>query len=130
MKKNKTLMVIFGLIMWPIIIATPLVISEYLMGLAKSELKFGEIPEAQLMLGIMSGLFGALIFIGISYFIAFIIKKIKKSSIVSGAHIFFVITCLLTVLFIATNGKKVIDVLSLEKDNVEMMQKRIQEIMD
>jgi cobalamin biosynthesis protein CobD/CbiB len=125
MKKNKTLMIIFGLIMWPIIIATPLVISEYLMGLAKSELKFGEIPEAQLMLGIMSGLFGALIFIGISYFIAFIIKKI-----VSGAHIFFVITCLLTVLFIATNGKKVIDVLSLEKDNVEIMQKRIQEIMD
>tara|TARA_X000000368_G_C23017676_1_gene706495 strand:+ start:947 stop:1339 length:393 start_codon:yes stop_codon:yes gene_type:complete len=130
MKKNKVLMIISGLILWPIIIATPLVIDKYVMGLVKSELKFGEIPQLQLMLGLTSGLFGAVILIGISYFIAFIVKKFKKSSLVSGAYIFFVITSLSTALLIATNGKKLIDVLSLEKDNVEFIQKKIQEKMD
>jgi len=124
---KKILCFIFGLIMWPIIIATPPVISAYFQGLLKSELELGEIPKSILMLGLISGLFTALIFIAISYLIAFIIKKFKKSALINGPFVFFIITCLLTVLFISSYGKTAVDVIKLEKDNVEMMKKIIKE---
>jgi len=127
MKNKKSSMIIFGLIMWPIIIATPPVIKAYFFGLVKSELKLGEIPKSILMLGLFSGLFTALIFIAISYLIAFIIKKFKKSALINGPFVFFIITCLLTVLFISSYGKTAVDVIKLEKDNVEMMKKIIKE---
>jgi hypothetical protein len=129
MKNKKSFMIIFGLIMWPIIIATPQVVNTYLIKLGKSEIAFGEIPMAELISGLFAGLFGALLFIGLSYLLAYIISLIKKSSMINGPVIFFIATCLLTVLFVSSYGKKVIDVLSLEKENVEMMQQRIKGVM-
>ena len=128
MKEKKKLMVFFGIIMWPIIIATPQVVNTYTNKLASSEIAFGEMPTPELMLGLFSGLFGALLIIGFSYLLAFIVSKIKKSPMINGPVIFFIITCLGTVLLISSYGKKVIDVLSLEKDKVEIMQQRIKSL--
>lgn len=128
MKGKKKLMIFFGIIMWPIIIATPQVVNTYLIKLASSEIAFGEMPQPELMLGLFSGLFAALLIIGFSYLLAFIISKIKKSSMINGSVIFFIITCLGTILLISSYGKKVKDLLSLEKDKVEIIQQKIKKL--
>ena len=128
MKLKKSFMVIFGLIMWPIIIATPRVVDSYFIKLATSEIAFGEIPMADLTLGLMAGFFGALLFIGFSYLLAFLISLIKKFPIINGPFIFFILTCLFTVLLISSYGSKIIDAISLEKENVEIIQQRIKKL--
>ena len=127
MKYKNILMLTFGLIMWPIIIATPRVVDSYFIKLAKSEIAFQEIPRADLWIGIFSGLFAALLFIGFSYLLALIISLIKKSSIINGPNIFFIATCLFTILLIKRYGGKVKTALLLERDNVEKIQDKIKE---
>ena len=123
-------MILFGFVMWPIIIATPRVVNAYVQKLITSEIEFREIPQFELMTGLLSGVFAAFIFIGISYLLAFIVSKLRKGSTFNGVTMFFVITCLGTLLLITSYGSKVIEALSFEKENVENIQKRIKELED
>lgn len=123
-------MILFGFVMWPIIIATPRVVNAYVQKLITSEIEFREIPQFELMTGLLSRVFAAFIFIGISYLLAFIVSKLRKGSTFNGVTMFFVITCLSTLLLITSYGSKVIEALSFEKENVENIQKRIKELED
>ena len=123
-------MILFGFVMWPIIIATPRVVNAYVQKLITSEIEFREIPQFELMTGLLSGVFAAFIIIGISYLLAFIASKLRKGSIFNGAKIFFLITCLGTLLLIISYGSKVMEVLSFEKENVENIQNRIKELKE
>jgi uncharacterized membrane protein (UPF0182 family) len=131
MKTRKNiLMILFGFVMWPIIIATPRVVNAYVQKLITSEIEFREIPQFELMTGLLSGVFAALIFIGISYLLAFIVSKFRKNSTFNGATMFFIITCLGTLLLVTSYGSKVIEALSFEKENVENIQDRIKKLED
>ena len=44
--KQKHIFWLFGLIMWPIIIATPLVVNTYVQKLMFSEIEYGQMPGA------------------------------------------------------------------------------------
>ena len=130
MSINKKQMIIFGFIVWPVIIAAVQVTNAYILGLATLELSYGEIPKGMLALGLCAGLFGAVFFIGISYFISFIIKKIKPDTTIHGSYIFFLVTCLFLLLFIANYSITIIQALQLEQADVEYMQQRIREVQD
>ena len=96
--KRKVLIIIFGFVMWPIAIATPYVVSAYMNKVLLSEINIGEMPQPELMLGLFSGLFAAILVMLVSFAIAFVVSQFRESSI-SGLKVFFVITCLYSLLF-------------------------------
>lgn len=120
-------MIIFGFVVWPVIIAAVQVTNAYILGLATLELRYGEIPKEMLALSLCAGLFGAVFFISISYFISFVIKKIKPDTTIHGSYIFFLVTCLFLLLFIVNYSTTIIQALQLEQADVENMQQRIRE---
>lgn len=128
--KQKHIFWLFGLIMWPIIIATPLVVNTYVQKLMFSEIEYGQIPQAELALGVTSGIFSALFVLGLSYLISYIVSKFKKTSNITGSKVFFVITVLSTLLLIFSYGGKVVEVFKLEKDKVEETQRRVNEVRE
>ena len=123
--KQKYIFWLFGIIMWPIIIATPLVVDSYVQKLMFSEVEFGEIPQFELMTGLISGFFSAFFVLGLSYLISYIVSIFKKTSKITGSKVFFVMTVLSTLLLIFSYGGRVIKVLNYDKDGVEILQKRI-----
>jgi hypothetical protein len=96
MKNKNVAMLVFGIIFWPISIATPQVFNAYILN--------GDIIKF-LVLGSISGLFGAGILIALSYFIAFITSLIIKKTSINGPSVFFVITCLGVVLWLSYLAK-------------------------
>mgnify|MGYP001247789511 CR=1 FL=1 len=128
--KQKHIFWLFGFIMWPIIIATPLIVNTYVKKLTFSEIEYGQIPQAELALGVTSGIFSAIFFLGLSYLITYIVSKFKKNSKITGSKVFFVITILFTSLFVFSYGGKVVEVIQFDKDKVEEIQKRINEYKD
>ncbi len=91
MKHKKILIIIFGFIFWPISLATPQIVTAKL---------FGYDLEKYLAIGIGSGLVGAVLFLGFSWLIAKIIKLINKSSTITTHVIFFILTCLMVILWL------------------------------
>tara|TARA_B100001146_G_C16021754_1_gene365385 strand:- start:137 stop:529 length:393 start_codon:yes stop_codon:yes gene_type:complete len=124
--KRKVLIIIFGFVMWPIAIATPYVVSAYMNKVLLSEINIGEMPQPELMLGLFSGLFAAILVMLVSFAIAFVVSQFRESSI-SGLKVFFVITCLYSLLLIIRYSDKVYTIITADKDHIENIQKRIQE---
>jgi hypothetical protein len=122
---RKKLMIVIGFIAWPIIIAVPHTINVYVSKLLNSEIKFQELPQVDLALGLVSGLLLAFLLIGISYFLAYLLTEKKERNIFNGPFIFLVITCLGIILLTFSYGKRLVDTLGLEKENVEIIQKRL-----
>jgi len=123
--KQKHYFYLFGIIMWPIIIATPLVVNAYIQKLMYSQIKFGEIPQPELTNYLILGFISSIFVLGFSYLVSYIVSKFKKNSKITGSIIFFVITILFTLLLIFSYGNKVIETFKLEKDNVEEIQRRV-----
>ena len=96
MKNKNVAMLVFGIIFWPINIATPQVVNAYILN--------GDIITI-LALGSISGLFFAGILIALSYFIAYVISLIIKKTSINGPSVFFVITCLGVVLWLSYLAK-------------------------
>ena len=128
--RQKYIFWLFGIIMWPIIIATPLVVNAYVQKLMFSEIEFGEIPQFELMTGLISGFFSAFFVLGLSYLISYIVSMFKKTSKITGSKVFFLITILFTLLLIFSYGGKVVEVFKLEKDKVEEVQRRVNEVRE
>ena len=85
--------------MWPVIIATPQVVNSYLFDFDPYK------REGVIMLSLLSGLFTALIGLGASYLIAYIITQFKKSTKVNGPLLFFLLTSLFTIFLILKYGR-------------------------
>lgn len=116
---------IIGFLLWPIIIATPFVVNAYVSKLSTLEIEYGQIPESDLILGLLSGFFASFIFIGLSYLISNIIYFFNKSTKIVGSKIYLILTILSFLLLTISYGGKTYDALTLEKDNVEAIQNRI-----
>ena len=124
--KRKALMVIFGFIMWPIAITIPIVVPAYMFKVLSSEINIGEMPQPELMAGLSSGILAAIIVLLVSFAIAFVVSQFRESSI-SGLKVFFVITCLYSLLVIIRYSDEVYTIFTADKDHIENMQNRIQE---
>ncbi|MDA8931064.1 hypothetical protein N9H42_00155 [Flavobacteriaceae bacterium] len=127
MKNKKVIFIIFGLIMWPIIIATPLVLDAYVKKLLLSEISFGEIPSIELYMGIISGFFAGIFFLGISYLISYLFFSKKKPKKITGPLVFFIITCLWILLLIVSKGGAFVNAITLEKEKVERIQQMVKD---
>jgi len=88
MTNKKTLMIIYGFIIWPIFNATTQFVTSKLYVL---DINF------HVTVGVFSGLFAAVVFLGLSWVISRIIKKFKESSTIPTHIIFFIISCLATI---------------------------------
>jgi hypothetical protein len=92
MTNKKTLMIIYGFIIWPIFNATTQFVSANLYPkLYVLDINF------YVIVGVFSGLLAAVIFLGFSWVISRIIKKFTESSTITTPIIFFIISCLATI---------------------------------
>ena len=91
-----------------------------------SEINIGEMPQPELIVGLFSGILAAIIIMLVSFAIAFVVSKLRGSS-VSGLKVYFVITCLYSFLVIIRYTDEVYTIFTADKDHIENMQNRIQE---
>ncbi len=115
LSKNKIL--IIGFILWPLIIAIPQFNLNYSSGLLTGRLNYGEIPS-EFYLGLVSGLFVALFFWGISIFIAKVITKIRKVEL-RGSTIYFYTTLFFLTLMIISQSRGLYTALTLDENKVK-----------
>ncbi len=117
MINSKSRKIIFGFILWPLIIAIIQFNLNYQTGLLNGKLKYGEIPD-EVFLGLFSGLFGAFVFWGLAIILAKIISLIAKKEF-KGSTIFFIGTLFFFSIFLITQTKSLYDSLSLNETKVK-----------
>ena len=115
LSKNKIL--IIGFILWPVIIAIPQFNLNYSSGLLTGRLNYGEIPS-EFYLGLVSGLFLALFFWGISILIAKVITKFRKKEL-RGSTIYFYTTLFFFTLMIISQSRGLYTALTLDENKVK-----------
>jgi hypothetical protein len=115
LSKNKILLI--GFILWPVIIAIPQFNLNYSIGLLNGTLNYGEIPS-QFYLGLVTGLFAALFFWGISILIAKLITKVRKVEL-KGSIVYFYITLFFFTLMIISQSRGLYRALTLDENNVK-----------
>ena len=115
LSKNKILLI--GFILWPVIIAIPQFNLNYSIGLLNGTLNYGEIPS-QFYLGLVTGLFAALFFWGISVLIAKLITKVRKAEL-KGSIVYFYITLFFFTLMIISQSRGLYRALTLDENNVK-----------
>lgn len=123
---SKGIKIILGFILWPIIIAIPQFNYHYSTGLLNGQLEFGEMP-VELYLGLISGLFAALLVWGIGLIIALVTNSIKKEGNYKGSSTFFIITIVFFLLMLFTQGGNFYKTLTLEEDKVMESREKIKE---
>jgi len=115
LSKNKILLI--GFILWPAIIAIPQFNLNYSIGLLNGTLNYGEIPS-QFYLGLVTGLFAALFFWGISILIAKLITKVRKVEL-KGSIVYFYTTLFFFTLMIISQSRGLYAALTLDENNVK-----------
>ena len=115
LSKNKILLI--GFILWPVIIAIPQFNLNYSIGLLNGTLNYGEIPS-QFYLGLVTGLFAALFFWGISILIAKLITKVRKVEL-KGSIVYFYTTLFFFTLMIISQSRGLYTALTLDENNVK-----------
>jgi hypothetical protein len=115
LSKNKIL--IIGFILWPLIIAIPQFNLNYYTGLLTGKLNYGEMPM-EFYLGLISGLFSALLFWGVGILSAKVINKVSRKE-PRGSIIYFYITMFFFALVIITQGKNFYIGLSIDENKVK-----------
>ncbi len=115
LSKNKILLI--GFILWPVIIAIPQFNLNYSIGLLNGTLNYGEIPS-QFYLGLVTGLFAALFFWGISILIAKLITKVRKVEL-KGSIVYFYTTLFFFTLMIISQSRGLYAALTLDENNVK-----------
>jgi hypothetical protein len=122
---SKKTILLIGFILWPIIIAIPQFNLNYSSGLLTGKLSYGEIPS-QFYLGLVSGLFVALIFWGISVLLAKLITKVRKKEL-KGSTAYFYITIIFFALMSLTQGKMFYTALNLDEAKVNETREMIEQ---
>jgi hypothetical protein len=125
MKLSKNKILIIGFILWPIIIAIPQFNLYYFEGLLTGKLNYGEVPT-QFYLGLVSGLFAALIFWVLSILLAKLITLVRKKEL-RGSIAFFYITLFLFAIMLLTQGKSFFRALNLDETKVNKTRDRIKQ---
>ena len=123
---KKVYKIILSFILWPLIIAVPQYNLYYASGLASGKLQFGETP-VEFYLGLVSGIFGALMFWGLAILISKVISKINKKEFKSH-NLFFIISLVFFAITIFTQGEKLYKSLTLEESKVREVQQRIERL--
>ena len=115
-------------ILWPLTCAFGITLNDYILALSYGDVnQFGKIPADSVMKGIMTGLFAGGILVGLSYFINLLLFIFIRSSKLTTAKTFFVITILWTAFTIYGYGGKFITALNLKKENVENTRELIEQ---
>ena len=125
MKLSKNKIVLIGFILWPIIIAIPQFNLNYFSGLISGRLNYGEIPY-QFYLGLVSGLFAALLFWGISILVAKVITKVRKDEL-KGSTTYFYVTLFFFALMVITQGHNFYKAFTLDENKVNEVRELIQQ---
>ena len=123
---KKVYKIILSFILWPLIIAVPQYNLHYASGLASGKLQFRETP-VEFYLGLVSGIFGALIFWGLAILISKVISKINKKEIKSY-NLFFIISLVFFGITIFTQGENIYKSLTLEESKVREVQQKIERL--
>jgi hypothetical protein len=116
MKLSKSTKIIVGFILWPLIIAIPQFNSNYATGLLIGKLNYGEIP-VEFYLGLVSGIFAALLFWGLSLLLSKILFAITKMSF-KESTIFFVLSIIFFSLTLLIHGNNLYKAFSLDEKKV------------
>ena len=123
LSKNKILLI--GFILWPVIIAIPQFNLNYSIGLLNGTLNYGEIPS-QFYLGLVTGLFAALFFWGISILIAKLITKVRKVEL-KGSIVFFYTTLFVFTLMVISQSRGLYTALTLDENNIKETREMIKQ---
>lgn len=123
LSKNKILLI--GFILWPVIIAIPQFNLNYSIGLLNGTLNYGEIPS-QFYLGLVTGLFAALFFWGISILIAKLITKVRKVEL-KGSIVYFYTTLFFFTLMVISQSRGLYTALTLDENNIKETREMIKQ---
>lgn len=125
MKLNGSIKVLLAFVLWALIIATVQFNLNYSIGLMNGTLEHHEIPP-QVYLGIGSGLFGGLIFLGISVLIAKLASVLFKTKITT-ATAFISVTSVIFVFMLFTQAGTLLESWSITEEQVMEFRERLDE---
>lgn len=123
MKLSNRKIFIIGFVIWPLVIAIPQFNTKYSLGLISGKLSHGQIP-VEFYLGLFSGVFVSLVFLGLGYTISSLINRIFKIT-TKGPTVYLYITCFFFTLLIITQSVTFFRLINLDKEHVRKLRERI-----